>query len=77
VLSSPASQHDVARARRLSPSPPPSSPPSIGCSDAASFTADLGADHFERTERTRLAARLTRKLAELGFQVTLADRPVA
>jgi transposase len=39
--------------------------------------ADLGADHFERIERTRLAARLTRKLAELGFQVTLADRPVA
>jgi hypothetical protein len=38
---------------------------------------DLGADHFERIERTRLAARLTRKLAELGFQVTRADRPVA
>jgi hypothetical protein len=39
--------------------------------------ADLGADHFERTERTRLAARVTRKLAKLGFQVTLADRAVA
>jgi transposase len=39
--------------------------------------ADLGADHFERIERTRLTARLTRKLAELGFQVTLADRPAA
>ena len=39
--------------------------------------ADLGADHFERVERTRLAARLTRKLAELGFHVTLADQTVA
>jgi adenylylsulfate kinase-like enzyme len=39
--------------------------------------ADLGADHLDRAERTRLAARLARKLAELGFQVTLADRTVA
>ena len=33
--------------------------------------ADLGADHFDRTGRTRLAARLARKLDELGFDVTL------
>ncbi len=36
--------------------------------------ADLGADHFDRTERTRLAARLARKLGELGFDVTLTPR---
>ncbi len=36
--------------------------------------ADLGADHFDRTERTRLAARLARKLNELGFDVTLTQR---
>jgi transposase len=36
---------------------------------------DLGADHFPRTERTRLAARLTPKLAELGFRLTLPIRP--
>ncbi len=35
---------------------------------------DLGPDHFERTERTRLAARLARKLDELGFEVTLTPR---
>ena len=38
---------------------------------------DLGPDHFQRTERSRLAARLTRKLAELGFDVTLTQRPAA
>ena len=36
---------------------------------------DLGADHFNRIERTRLAARLARKLDELGFDVTLTQRP--
>jgi transposase len=36
--------------------------------------ADLGADHFDRTGRTRLAARLARKLNELGFNVTLTQR---
>ena len=36
--------------------------------------ADLGADHFDRVERTRLAARLARKLDELGFDVTLTPR---
>jgi transposase len=36
--------------------------------------ADLGADHFERVERTRLAARLARKLDELGFDVTLTQK---
>jgi len=35
---------------------------------------DLGPDHFQRTERSRLAARLTRKLGELGFDVTLTQR---
>jgi transposase len=38
---------------------------------------DLGADHFERTNRTRVAARLTHKLHELGFDVTLAERKAA
>jgi adenylylsulfate kinase-like enzyme len=36
--------------------------------------ADLGPDHFDRTERIRLAARLARKLDELGFNVTLTQR---
>ena len=36
--------------------------------------ADLGADHPERIVRTRLAARLARKLDELGFDVTLTPR---
>ena len=36
--------------------------------------ADLGADHFDRVERTRLATRLARKLDELGFDVTLTPR---
>ena len=36
--------------------------------------ADLGADHFDRVERTRLAARLARKLDELGFDVTLTQK---
>ena len=39
--------------------------------------ADLGADHFDRTERTRLAARLARKLGELGFDVTLTPKDAA
>ena len=38
---------------------------------------DLGPDHFQRTERSRLAARLTRKLGELGFDVTLTQRAAA
>jgi transposase len=38
---------------------------------------DLGPDHFQRTERTRLAARLARKLDELGFDVTLTERAAA
>jgi transposase len=36
--------------------------------------ADLGADHFQRVERARLAARFARKLDELGFDVTLTPR---
>ncbi len=39
--------------------------------------ADLGADHFDRTGRVRLAARLARKLDELGFNVTLTQREAA
>ena len=35
---------------------------------------DLGPDHFQRTERSHLAARLARKLGELGFDVTLTQR---
>jgi transposase len=38
---------------------------------------DLGPDHFQRTERTRLATRLARRLDELGFNVTLTERPTA
>ena len=38
---------------------------------------DLGADHFERSNRTRVAARLAHKLEELGFDVTLAERKAA
>jgi transposase len=38
---------------------------------------DLGADHFERKDRTRIAARLTHKLQELGFDVTVAERKAA
>ncbi len=38
---------------------------------------DLGADHFDRTGRPRLAARSARKLDELGFDVTLAQREAA
>ncbi len=39
--------------------------------------ADLAADHLDRTGRTRLAARLARKLDELGFNVTLTQREAA
>jgi transposase len=34
---------------------------------------DLGADHFERTDRSRAARRLVRKLGDLGFHVELTD----
>jgi transposase len=32
---------------------------------------DLGANHFERTNKERLAARLTRTLKQLGYTVAL------
>jgi transposase len=32
---------------------------------------DLGADHFERVNKERLAARLTRKLRQIGYDVAL------
>ena len=38
---------------------------------------DLGPDQFQRIERSRLAARLARKLGELGFDVTLTQRAAA
>ena len=38
---------------------------------------DLGPDHFDRVDRTRLATRLARKLDELGFDVTLSPRKAA
>ncbi|MFZ1430479.1 MAG: IS110 family transposase [Geminicoccaceae bacterium] len=38
---------------------------------------DLGPDHFDRVDRTRLAARLARKLGELGFDVALSPRKAA
>jgi transposase len=34
---------------------------------------DLGADHFDRTDRTRTAHRLVRKLGDLGFHVELTE----
>ena len=49
----------------------------ITSSDRAIPPHDLGPDHFQRTERSRLAAHLTRKLTELGFDVTLAQRVTA
>jgi transposase len=39
--------------------------------------ADLGPDHFERTDRARIVKKLARKLDELGFDVTLAERTAA
>jgi hypothetical protein len=38
---------------------------------------DLGPDHFQRTERTRLANRLAQRLDELGFDVTFTERAAA
>jgi transposase len=38
---------------------------------------DLGASHFDRIQRPRLAARFVRELAELGFDVTLDERKAA
>jgi len=38
--------------------------------------ADLGADHFDRTGRNRLAARLARKIGELSFNVTMIPREI-
>jgi transposase len=38
---------------------------------------DLGTDYFERTDRQRLASKLVRKLDQLGFTVTLAQRQTA
>src|SRR5215212_8104139 len=38
---------------------------------------DLGPDHFQRTERTRLANRLAQRLDELGFEVTFTERAAA
>ena len=35
---------------------------------------DLGADHFERAHKHRLAHRLTKKLQQLGFDVVLTPR---
>jgi transposase len=37
---------------------------------------DLGTDYFEQTDRQRLAIKLVRKLDQLGFTVTLAQRPI-
>ena len=33
--------------------------------------ADLGPDHFDRTDRTRTASRLVRRLIEMGFEVQI------
>lgn len=35
---------------------------------------DLGADHFDRREKHRIAARLARKLNDMGFDVALTER---
>jgi transposase len=39
--------------------------------------AELGADHFARRERHKLAARLAHKIRDLGFEVTVAERASA
>jgi len=38
---------------------------------------ELGPDHFDKTNRARLAARLAKKLDELGFDVAIAERVAA
>ena len=38
---------------------------------------DRGADHFDRTERTRTARRLVRKLGDLGFHVEITETAMA
>jgi hypothetical protein len=37
---------------------------------------DLGADHFDRTDRSRAARHLVRRLGDLGFHVQLTNRGV-
>jgi hypothetical protein len=37
----------------------------------------LGADHFARTNRTRITTRYAGKRLELGFDVTLTERKAA
>ena len=39
--------------------------------------ADLGADHFQQRDSQRLAARLARKIQDLGFDVTITQRAAA
>jgi len=34
---------------------------------------DLGSDHFVRRDRARVAQRLTRRLRELGYEVTISQ----
>ena len=38
---------------------------------------DLGPDHFDKTNRARLATRLAKKLDELGFDVEITERALA
>ena len=38
---------------------------------------DLGPDHFDKTNRARLATRLAQKLDELGFDVEITERALA
>ena len=53
----------------------PSSPPrQARAARNLTVPTDLGPDHFDRVDRTRLATRLARKLDELGFDVTLSPR---
>ena len=35
---------------------------------------DLGADHFDRTDRTRAVSRLTKRLQTLGYDVQLTPK---
>ena len=39
--------------------------------------ADLGADHFQHRDSQRLAARLARKIQDLGFDVIITQRAAA
>ncbi len=38
---------------------------------------DLGANYFDQLDRSRTTKRLVQRLEHLGFEVNLAERPIA